>query len=114
MIPTPTQEQIAAARALSEAMLQFLLSLKPNEPKPAPEPLQKLATTGVPSLGVASEGAAGASEHETSAEKAILVGLREAAKLLSVCEKTLWSLTVPRGPIPAVRFGRLSGIRWMT
>lgn len=31
---------------------------------------------------------------------------REAAKLLGVCEKTLWNHTQPRGPIPCVRLGR--------
>jgi len=32
---------------------------------------------------------------------------REAAQTLSVSEKTLWSLTQPRGPIPAARFRRM-------
>lgn len=31
---------------------------------------------------------------------------RDAARLLSISERTLWSLTVPRGPIPCVRIGR--------
>lgn len=31
---------------------------------------------------------------------------REAAEQLAICEKTLWSWTAPRGPIPAVRFGK--------
>ncbi len=35
----------------------------------------------------------------------LLVTPREAAKALSICEKTLWTLT-KRGEIPAVRFGR--------
>jgi len=30
----------------------------------------------------------------------------EAARALSVSPRTLWSLTVPRGPIPAVYLGR--------
>lgn len=30
---------------------------------------------------------------------------REAAKALSISERTLWSLTSPRGPIQAVRVG---------
>jgi len=36
----------------------------------------------------------------------LLLTPREAAKTLSVCEKTLWTWTEPRGPIPAVRFGK--------
>lgn len=35
-----------------------------------------------------------------------LLTVREAAAALSVCEKTLWNLTAPRGPLPAVRLGR--------
>lgn len=36
----------------------------------------------------------------------LLVTPREAATALSVCEKTLWSLT-KRGELPAVRIGRM-------
>ncbi|MBD3672368.1 MAG: helix-turn-helix domain-containing protein [Planctomycetaceae bacterium] len=35
-----------------------------------------------------------------------LLTAKEAARSLSVCEKTLWSLSQPRGPIPVVRIGR--------
>ena len=35
----------------------------------------------------------------------LLLSLTEAAKALSVCPRTLWSLTKPRGPIPVVRIG---------
>ena len=31
---------------------------------------------------------------------------REAAEALGISEKTLWSRTAPRGPIPVVRLGR--------
>ncbi len=36
----------------------------------------------------------------------LLLTPREAAETLSVCEKSLWSLTAPRGPIKSVRLGR--------
>ena len=36
----------------------------------------------------------------------LLLDTLEAAFALGVCQKTLWSLTVPRGPIPCVRIGR--------
>ena len=42
----------------------------------------------------------------TAAESKLLLTPREAAQTLSVCEKTLWSLTWPRGPIRCVRLGR--------
>ncbi len=35
----------------------------------------------------------------------LLVSAREAAASLSICEKTLWSNTAPRGSIPFVRIG---------
>jgi hypothetical protein len=36
----------------------------------------------------------------------LAVSLREAAKLLSISERSLWTLTAPRGPIPCCRIGR--------
>lgn len=36
----------------------------------------------------------------------LLLTPRETALVLSVCEKTLWSMTHPRGPIPCLRLGR--------
>lgn len=39
------------------------------------------------------------------AVRPLLLSAREAAKALSVCEKTLWTLT-QRGDIPVVRIGR--------
>ena len=43
---------------------------------------------------------------ETPPVLKLLLSARDAAKALSICEKTLWSLTAPRGPIPCVRLGR--------
>jgi hypothetical protein len=36
----------------------------------------------------------------------LLLTPREAAAALAVCEKTLWSITQPRGDLRAVRIGR--------
>jgi len=36
----------------------------------------------------------------------LLLTVRQAADALSICEKSLWNLTQPRGPLPAVRIGR--------
>ncbi len=38
----------------------------------------------------------------------LLLTAREAAQALRISEKTLWSLTQPRGPIPVVRVGQRS------
>jgi excisionase family DNA binding protein len=37
---------------------------------------------------------------------ALLLTPRQAAKALSISERTLWAITAPRGPMPAVRIGR--------
>lgn len=42
---------------------------------------------------------------ESPAEK-LLLSPREAAHALGLSERTLWGLSSPRGPIPAVRVGR--------
>ena len=36
----------------------------------------------------------------------LLLTPRHAAEALAVCERTLWSLTQPRGPIDCIRIGR--------
>jgi hypothetical protein len=36
----------------------------------------------------------------------LLLPGREAARVLSISERLLWSLTAPRGPIACVRLGR--------
>jgi len=36
----------------------------------------------------------------------LAVDVRDAARMLSISERALWSLTSPRGPVPAVRLGR--------
>jgi hypothetical protein len=38
----------------------------------------------------------------------LLLTARDAARALSISEKTLWSLTEPRGPIPMIRVGERS------
>jgi hypothetical protein len=37
---------------------------------------------------------------------ALLLTSRQAAAALSISERTLWSITGPRGPLPAVKIGR--------
>ena len=39
-------------------------------------------------------------------DRPLLLTAHEAAKELQICEKSLWTLTAPRGAIPCVRFGR--------
>jgi hypothetical protein len=42
----------------------------------------------------------------TESAPRILLTQREAAESLGICERSLWGLTAPRGPIPAVRLGK--------
>jgi len=43
---------------------------------------------------------------QTTHDDTKLFTAREAAKRLSISEKTLWSITNPRGPLICVRIGR--------
>jgi len=36
----------------------------------------------------------------------LLLAAREAAEAMSICEKTLWNVTEPRGDLPCVRINR--------
>jgi excisionase family DNA binding protein len=44
--------------------------------------------------------------HTIANLPALLWTPRQAAQQLAVSPRTLWALTAPRGPIPAVRIGR--------
>ena len=48
--------------------------------------------------------------QDTKTPKLLLTG-DEAAATMSICRKTLYRLTIPRGPIPTVKVGP-SGIRY--
>ena len=61
-------------------------------------------STGSPVRHPAREGGRQACRLTPLPDK-LLLSSTEAAKALSVCPRTLWSLTKPRGPIPVVRIG---------
>ena len=42
----------------------------------------------------------------TTTNPSLLLTPRETAQALNISEKTLWSYSQPRGPIPTIRFGR--------
>jgi hypothetical protein len=42
----------------------------------------------------------------TNPQTALLVTAREAARLLAICPRSLWSITSPRGALPVIRLGR--------
>ena len=44
--------------------------------------------------------------NATAQTPALLLTARETATALRISERSLWSLTEPRGPIPCIRLGR--------
>ena len=44
--------------------------------------------------------------QKSTEELRMLVSAPRTTRALSVCDKTLWSMTAPRGDLPAVRIGR--------
>ena len=104
MIRHPTPEQIAACHALGESLLRFLLLSRPEPagPEKGPQPPRPTWEGGRAS----QPGAPGDPNKGTQAGGQLLFGLREAAAMLSISDRTLWALTTPRGPIPSVRIGR--------
>ena len=42
----------------------------------------------------------------TTTTPPLLLKSRDAAEALAISERTLWALTSPRGPIPAIRVGQ--------
>lgn len=90
----PTPEQVAVAHSLGEALLSFLLGLQAETPR-VREPLP-------PTEGIGFFRA----PKQAQATEQLLIDARKAAALLSMSERTLWALTIPRGPIPAIHMGR--------
>ena len=72
--------------------MQFVLSLTDEDLDAISERVvEKLSTVIVPSNAPCTE--------------QLLVSARDAAELLAISERTLWSLTAPRGPIACVNAG---------
>jgi hypothetical protein len=45
------------------------------------------------------------SQTSVNDDARLLIPIRDAARALSISQRTLWGLTAPRGPIPCVRLG---------
>ena len=93
-----TPEEVAACQELAQAVLRFLAAYEEGRRKRMP-PSTSVAPrpAWVPLMG---------SQKDRPEEAKLLLSIRETAKCIGVSEKTLWTLTAPRGPIPAIRFGR--------
>jgi hypothetical protein len=93
------ETDLNAGRKLGEAIVAFLASIEflGRDVKPI--------VSEIPTSPRSSPVPATASTKQYPT--ALLVSPREAAKLLSISERSLWGLTSPRGPIPAIHLGRL-------
>lgn len=102
-----TDRESAAARCLAEALIEFLVAhdegrILRRANRPRQEIAVRLEQPPAPSTPASpSRGSSSQDEPRTH-----LLNAKEAAKYLSVGARKLWSMTMPRGPLPVVRFGK--------
>ena len=71
--------------------------------------MRETATTnGTADIDVAARMLLRAAMRAATEPPTLLLTARDAAKALAISEKTLWSLTAPRGTVPCVRVGERS------
>ena len=94
----PTRREVDAARALGEAILNLLVAHEEESAvrshqrsmmEASKMPLSRMVKPATPSL---------------------LVTSKQAAEMLGVSSRTVWSMTAPRGPLQSVRLG--SAVRY--
>lgn len=101
-----TQRELDAARRLTDALLEFGLALAEGHR----ERVWQREQTRQRERELAEQRSLGrgrATAELLAADKRLLLSPREAARYLSIGERTLFNRTAPRGPIPAVRIGTL-------
>lgn len=69
------------------------------------------AKSTVESVSVTAKSGVNPMAETQTVSSPALLDAHQAAKLLNVSERTLWSLTSPRGRLPVVRIGRLQRFR---
>lgn len=95
MRATPREDE--AATSLANALLEFLLAREEaSSARKGSKPREEIREPSRPAPTAV----------EPKLPDKLLVDSKEAAKLLSVGSRTLWTMTAPRGPIPSVRLGR--------
>ena len=99
----PTSEEITAARALGDAILQFVIACKNGEQAEREiEYRKERAEREIEERKIARTEA----EPKPSQDQRLL-SARKVAEILSVSERTVWAISAPRGPLRAVRIGRI-------
>jgi excisionase family DNA binding protein len=95
------QEEVAACEDLARAVLRFLVAHETGRQK------RTSVSGGSAPVRPAWVPLAGRISPEKVEEAKLLLSTREAAKLLGISDRSLWNLTAPRGPVPAIRFGSI-------
>ena len=90
-----TEHELAAGRQLGEALSHFVSVFMEASKRGRQTPSSSMRTALDASSRLVGD--------------RLAIPLRDAAKLLAVSEKTLWSMTAPRGPIPLVIMIRAVG-----
>ncbi len=102
-----TSRETQAARALADALLEFLIEREEAAAARArPRVTEHRPVHHRPGASAPADPALAAREIEPKLPNKLLVDSKEACRLLSLGERNLWSMTAPRGPIPSVRIGR--------
>lgn len=92
----PTEQETKAARRFGIAILDLMIAMEQGRLQRQPKPVVEMSPPVAPSRPETPQPASPK-----------LLSAHEAAKTLSISERTLWQKTWPHGPIPAVRIGRL-------
>lgn len=93
----PTPEEIVAIRNIADALLAFLLAHE--------EARTRRQRQSAPAAPVQRPDPFAMSRERKSEPTSKLLTSRDAARYLSICERTLFRLAAPRGPLPTVRIG---------
>ena len=102
-----TSRETQAAIALADAILEFLIGREEaTAARVAPKVTVERPVHHRSAAPALVEPVKPARTIEPKLPNKLLVDSKEACRLLSLGERSLWSMTAPRGPIPSVRIGR--------
>lgn len=87
-----SDHDLAAGREFGEALARFIVAMGKSS---APRDDHRVVPSQI------------AQVTQTGNEQRSLLTPRQTAKLLAISERALLGMTIPRGPLPAVRMGRL-------
>jgi len=104
----PTDDEIATARRLADALLAFMAAVEIGRAQRHAS--RTPARSEQSDVALAAQSPGMTKRGQTNAGQRILLTAREAAEALSISSRSLWQMTAPRGPIPVIRIG--SSVRY--